>query len=172
MKTNILKKMWTSMLTGWAFVVGWIIMILWVSAFDSFLTTTPWTAWNQSFGSLILSKASGWGFDRTTDSLEALSEKMVSMDAKIDAIPTSTWGWVFTKCQVKFASSATYPSCPSWYSNIDTYSSAYINHWFRSSVNYRRSGLRYQTINDDDWGYSSNTQSRTSTLACTICEKN
>ncbi len=58
------------------FTVWILVVLLSVSAFDSYLTTTPWDSWNQSLGSMILSIAPGWGFNRTTDSLEAIRDKI------------------------------------------------------------------------------------------------
>jgi len=82
---KIMRYFWDRILT-WVLISVWIIItILWVSAFES-LTTTPWSTGNQSLGSQILSKLPSGGFNRSTDSLQAIRQKL-------DTLPT-TWWWV------------------------------------------------------------------------------
>jgi len=84
---------------SWVLIIlWWISAIYWVIAFESWLSTIPSESWFKSGGSQILSIASGWGFDRTTDSLEALSNKISANETKIDTVDTKvdwiSWGWV------------------------------------------------------------------------------
>ncbi len=80
---KILNSAWKSIFTGSMFTVWILVVLLWVYAFESWLSTIPSESWFKSGGSQILSKLSTWWFNRTTDSLEAISDK-------VDAI----WGWV------------------------------------------------------------------------------
>jgi len=101
--------MWRGLLTWAMIVLGWIIMIFWVFAFES-LTTTPWATGNQSFGSQILSKLPSGGFNRATDSLQAIRQKL-------DTLPTTWWANSFTWCETKVqtpTSSSSTLTCSAW----------------------------------------------------------
>ena len=86
----MIKIIVKGLLTGFSIAIWILLIVFWVTAFET-LWTTPWTVWNQSLWSQILSKLSAWWFDRTTDSLEAISDK-------IDWIWSGwvTWAWYTT----------------------------------------------------------------------------
>lgn len=91
---SILIFLSKNLLTGFIIVLGWIIALLWVRAFES-LTTTPADTWNQSLTSPMLTK-DGWIFDRNYHSLEAIANALW--------LP-SVWGWkkvFFTKTKYQW----------------------------------------------------------------------
>ncbi len=69
----------------------------------------------------------------------------------------------FTKCQVKNAASATYPTCPSGYTRIHTYAMGRTYSGLSSA-----NGLMPDNTTDGSWFYTSGTES---TVACAVCEK-